>query len=143
MKRTQSLFGRLSNFDWCFLVFKFSLGLVWPLSFWEGEPARNLIQDGFTVFWMLACFGGFIISAIGLIMAKSDHPYWLSKGMRIELSGLYLFLAGPACYGVINLVMFFSRGLEYDNLAQFCLALACSAAIMGRAYLVKETADKK
>ena len=131
MRRTQNLLGRLSNYE-----------LVWPLSVLGGDSGEPF-TGWFTIFWSLACFGGFLISAVGLVMAKSDKPYWLSKGMRFELSGLYLFLAGPACYGVINLVLYFSRQLDPDNMAQFCLALGCSAAILARIHLVKETADKK
>lgn len=137
--------GRLTRVDWAYINFKLALGLVFPLAYFLSDRVQAS-QQAFPVFlltlaWLLFTGLGFIVSVAGLIMSAQYSSKIRSRGMRLELSGLYVFLTGPVLYG-ISLVIWFFNTWNPLLFAQVALAYALSSAVLARIYLVRRIAIK-
>lgn len=127
----------LTAVDWAFLNVKISLGLVWPLFFFSGDSLLPAGTGGlFLWLWCACTVLGFIVSVTGLIMAAQPSKCH-ARGRRVELAGIWLFLGGPVCYGILQLGLLAETHNPIRG-AQIALAYALTAALVARLFIVRD-----
>jgi hypothetical protein len=134
----------LSKIDWAFINFKVALGLVWTSAYFQSRTAARPegADNGlFLGVWALTTIVGFLISITGLFMAAQGE-HWKMLGYRIEISGLWLFGAGPGVYAIIMAWMMFTNP-EQIRLAQISLCYALCAAVAARILIVRQGAIRE
>lgn len=127
----------LTPVDWIFVNFKVALGIVWPFFYFSGDPVRPQGTDGFFLYlWCGFTVVGFIVSLTGLILAAQPRRFRYS-GRQIEIAGIWLFMGGPVCYGILQAGLLVDDGNTVRG-AQIAMAYALTAALAARILIVKD-----
>lgn len=127
----------LTPVDWAFVNVKISLGIVWPVFYFSADPVRPQGTDGiFLYLWCACTVIGFIVSVTGLILAAQPRRFRYS-GRQIEIAGIWLFLGGPVCYGILQAGLLVETHNSIRG-AQIALAYALAAALVARVFMVRD-----
>lgn len=136
-RMTKRVLHHLTPVDWAFVNVKVALGIVWPVFYFSADPVRPQGMDGFFLYlWCGFTVVGFVVSLTGLILAAQPRRFRFS-GRQIEIAGIWLFLGGPVCYGILQAGLL----IETHNTirgAQVALAYALAAALVGRVLMVRD-----
>ena len=136
-RMAKRILHHLTPVDWMFVNFKVALGIVWPFFYFTGNPARPEGTDGFFLYlWCAFTVIGFTVSLTGLILAAQPRRYCYS-GRQIEIAGIWLFLGGPVCYGILQAGLLQETGEPLRG-AQIALAYALTSALAARILIVKD-----
>jgi hypothetical protein len=123
--------SRLTPVDWYFLLFKLCLVIVWPVSlFGNHESVAPILSVPVMYAWVAISWIGFIISLVGLVMGAQRGTTRLS-GLRVEVAGLYMFMAGPLIYTLVMAVLVFIYPIP-GIVAQIFLGGALLSCVMAR-----------
>ena len=129
--------NHLTPVDWVFVNFKVALGIMWPVFYFSGDSVRPAGTGGlFLWLWCTFTVVGFLVSLAGLIMAAQPKRFRI-PGRQVEIAGIWLFLGGPVCYGILQ----FGLLMETHNPirgAQVALAYALTAALVARVLIVRD-----
>ena len=127
--------NHLTPVDWVFVNFKIALGILWPVFYFSGDSVRPAGTGGlFLWLWCTFTVVGFLVSLTGLIMAAQPRRFRI-PGRQIEIAGIWLFLGGPVCYGIIQATLWWNTGDALRG-AQVALAYALTAALVARVLIV-------
>lgn len=127
----------LTPVDWAFVIVKVSLGIMWPVFYFSGDSVRPAGTGGlFLWLWCAFTVVGFVVSLSGLIMAAQPRRFRV-PGRQVEMAGIWLFLGGPVCYGIIQTTLWWDTGDALRG-AQVSLAIALTATLVARVLIVRD-----
>ena len=129
--------NHLTPVDWAFVNVKVALGVLWPIFYFTADPVRPTGTDGlFLWLWGAFTVAGFLVSVTGLILAAQPRKFRYS-GRQIEIAGIWLFLGGPVCYGILQAGLWAETGNPIRG-AQVALAYALASALVARVFIVRD-----
>lgn len=129
--------NHLTPVDWAFVGVKVSLGIIWPVCYFSGDSVRPAGIGGlFLWLWCGFTVVGFLVSLAGLVMAAQPTRFRI-PGRQVEVAGIWLFLGGPVCYGIVQTGLLWE---SHDPIrgAQIALAAALTSALVARVFIVKD-----
>lgn len=131
------ILNHLTPVDWAFVNIKVSLGIFWPVFYFSGDSVRPAGTGGlFLWLWCAFTVIGFLVSLTGLILAAQPRKFRFS-GRQVEIAGIWLFLGGPVCYGILQAGLLWETHNPIRG-AQVALAYALTAALVARVLIVKD-----
>lgn len=140
MGNLRQAFGRLTRTDWAFLHFKAAIGifLMFPLS--QLGSIQNSLTAWFIVAWLAVTTVGFWVSVVGLILSAQRHET-RRQGLRIEMTGLCLIMAGPVVFMLVQAGIWFDTGQDKGTAIALCYVIA--SAILARMVMIKSAAKSR
>jgi len=130
---------RLTRLDWAYVHFKAALGLLWFIPLTQVDYLQRQTAVWFIAIWGLITVTGFIVSLCGLVMsAQQDHTR--RNGFRVELVGLWLIMAAPGVYGLIQVGLIVNGENRWLALA---FAYIICSALVPRIIMIKQAAKSR
>lgn len=133
-------FSHLTRLDWAYVHFKAALGLMWFIPLTQVEYLQRQTAVWFIIAWAAVTCTGFIISLVGIVMSAQSFQT-RRNGFVVEMTGLWLVMAAPAVYGVIQVGLMLTTG-ENRWLALAFAYILC-AALLPRMIMIKQAAKSR
>jgi hypothetical protein len=129
----------LTRLDWSYVHFKAALGLLWFIPLTQVEYLQRETAIWFIAVWGLVTVAGFVTSLCGLVMsAQRDETR--RSGFRVELVGLWLIMAAPGVYGLIQVGLIVNGQNRWLALA---FAYIICSALVPRIIMIKQAAKSR
>ena len=134
-------FGRLTRVDWAFLHFKAALGILLMIPLVQLPTLKDSVSITFLCVWATLTVIGFWVSVAGLVMSAQKFET-RHRGFQVEMTGLFLLMAGPAVFGAINVGLWI---IDPDRSRAVAVGFAyvIMAAILARMVMVKGAAKSR
>lgn len=136
----RSTLAGLTRVDWAYIHFKAALGLLWIIPLTQIAYLQTSTSPWFIVAWGAITTIGFFVSVTGLIMSAQKYKT-RRAGFRVEMAGLWLMMAAPAVYGMIQIGLAFTTGR--DRWIAIAFAYIICSAIVPRMVMVKAAAKSR
>jgi hypothetical protein len=132
--------SHLTRLDWAYVHFKAALGLLWFIPLTQVDYLQRQTAVWFIVTWAVITCTGFVVSLVGLVMSAQSFQT-RRNGFVVEMAGLWLIMAAPAVYGVIQVGLMWTTG-ENRWLAIAFAYILC-AALLPRMIMIKQAAKSR
>lgn len=139
-KRFLSALHSLQRIDWAFIHFKAALGLLWIIPLMKSPSVQGATPPWFILAWGLLTTTGFVVSVVGLVMSAQTFQT-RRDGLRVELTGIVLLMSAPAIYGLIQIGLWVTTGV--DRSIAIAFAYIICAALVTRMVMVKAAAKSR
>jgi hypothetical protein len=128
---------RLTATDLAFLHFKAALGFMLFVPIFQSSSLKNQTTALFLWIWLAVTIIGLLVSVVGLVMgAQLDDMR--RRGIRVEMTGLSLLLAGPLVFMAVQLGLFVTGGRSSGLAVMFPYVVI--AALLARMVMVATSA---
>lgn len=132
--------SRLTRSDWAFLHAKMALGFLLMIPLVQLNSVRDNLTQLFVAIWFGVTLIGFWVSAVGLVMSAQKHDT-RRHGFRVEMTGLWLLLAGPVVFILMQAGVWITTGQQ--RLVTIALCYVIAAFILARMVMVKSAAKSR
>lgn len=129
---------RLTATDVAFLHFKAALGLMLAIPIFQSPSLQQQTTMLFLWVWLAVTIFGLTLSVIGLIMGAQLEDI-RRKGIRVELTGLCLLIAGPLVFLAVQLGLWISTGQSKALAVMFPYVVI--AALIARIVMVVKSSQ--
>ena len=125
---------RLTKVDVAWLHFKAALAFMLWSPMWQNPTIQQNLTGQFLIGWILVTALGFIFSVVGLILGAQTEDSRL-KGLKVELIGLWLLMAGPLVFLAVMAGLWITSGEPRGLAVMFPYVVG--AAVYARMVMVK------
>lgn len=132
--------SHLTRLDWAYVHFKAALGLMWFIPLTQLDYLQRATAVWFIAGWALVTCAGFIISLVGIVMSAQTFQT-RRNGFVVEMTGLWLIMAAPGVYGVIQVGLMWTTG--ENRLLAMAFAYILCAALLPRMIMIKQAAKSR
>jgi hypothetical protein len=140
MNRIRNTLAGLTRTDWAWVHFKAALGLLWIIPLTQIAYLQSSTAPWFILIWGLVTTSGFFVSITGLVMSAQRYET-RRRGFRIEMAGLWLMMAAPAVYGLIQIGLLLATG--QGRWIAIAFAYIICSALIPRMVMIKAAARSR
>jgi uncharacterized membrane protein len=140
LRQALTALKHLTRLDWAYVHFKAALGLLWFIPLTQVDYLQRSTTLWFIIIWAAITCSGFVISLVGLVMSAQSFQT-RRNGFVVEMTGLWLIMAAPAVYGMIQVGLMWTTG-ENRWLAIAFAYILC-AALLPRMIMIKQAAKSR
>lgn len=100
---------RLTKTDVGWLHFKVALAIMLFVPLWQSPSFAATVTGILLLAWALVSSLGVLMSVAGLVLS-AQNELWRQKGFRIEMTGLWLLMAGPMTFSAVQIGLLITTG---------------------------------
>lgn len=140
LKALRRALSHLTRLDWAYVHFKAALGLLWFIPLVQLDYLQRSTALWFIIAWAAVTCTGFLVSLVGLVMSAQTFQT-RRNGFVVEMTGLWLIMAAPAVYGMLQVGIMWTTG--EDRLIAMAFAYILCAALLPRMIMIKQAAKSR